>query len=98
MRVMVIVKATRNSEAGVMPTEQQLAEMGKFNEELVKAGVLLAAVEQSRKSPEAVARWTERGQGFFQQGSKRSSKARSGDPAAGSAGDDGEAATAGGGA
>jgi len=42
MKFMVIVKATADSEAGVMPTEQQLAEMGRFNEELVKAGVLLA--------------------------------------------------------
>ena len=42
MRVMVIVKATRNSEAGLMPSEELLAEMGKFNEELVKAGVMLA--------------------------------------------------------
>jgi hypothetical protein len=42
MRVMVIVKATKNSEAGVMPTETLFAEMGKFNEELVKAGVMLA--------------------------------------------------------
>jgi hypothetical protein len=39
---MVMVKATRNSEAGVMPSEKLLAEMGKFNEELVSAGVLLA--------------------------------------------------------
>ena len=42
MRVMVIVKATKNSEAGVMPSEKLLAEMGKFNDELVKAGVMLA--------------------------------------------------------
>ena len=42
MRVMVIVKATKDSEAGVMPSEKLLTEMGKFNEELVKAGVLLA--------------------------------------------------------
>ena len=42
MRVMVIVKATKNSEAGVMPNEKILSEMGKFNEELVKAGVMLA--------------------------------------------------------
>lgn len=42
MRAMVIVKATRNSEAGAMPTEKLLAEMGKFNEDLVKAGVMLA--------------------------------------------------------
>jgi hypothetical protein len=42
MRVMVIVKATKNSEAGMMPSEKLLADMGKFNEELVKAGVMLA--------------------------------------------------------
>ena len=42
MRFMVIVKASKNSEAGVMPSEQLLAEMGKFNEELTKAGVMLA--------------------------------------------------------
>ena len=42
MRVMVIVKASKNSEAGAMPTEKLLAEMGKYNEELVKAGVMLA--------------------------------------------------------
>jgi len=43
MRVMVMVKANKDSEAGIMPTQKLLAEMGKFNEELVKAGVLLAA-------------------------------------------------------
>ena len=42
MRFMVLVKGNEDSEAGVMPTEEQLAEMGKFNEEMVKAGVLLA--------------------------------------------------------
>ena len=42
MRFMVIVKATKDSEAGVMPSEQLLTEMGKFNEELAKAGVMLA--------------------------------------------------------
>ena len=42
MRVMVMVKATRDSEAGVMPDAKLLADMGKFNEELVKAGVILA--------------------------------------------------------
>jgi len=42
MRFMVIVKANKESEAGVMPSQKLLAEMGKFNEELVKAGVLLA--------------------------------------------------------
>jgi len=41
MRVMVIVKATRNSEAGVMPGEKLLADMGGYNEELMKAGVML---------------------------------------------------------
>ncbi len=41
MRCMVMVKATADSEAGVMPSEQLLAAMGKFNEELVKAGVML---------------------------------------------------------
>jgi len=42
MRVIVFVKATKNSEAGIMPSEKLLADMGKFNEELVKAGVMLA--------------------------------------------------------
>ncbi len=41
MRVMVLVKATEESEAGVMPSEQLLTEMGQFNEELVRAGVML---------------------------------------------------------
>jgi hypothetical protein len=41
MRVMVIVKATKNSEAGVMPSEKLLADMGKYNEELVRAGIML---------------------------------------------------------
>ena len=43
MRFMILVKATEDSEAGVLPNEQLFTEMGKFNEELVKAGVLLAA-------------------------------------------------------
>src|SRR5436190_5791429 len=42
MRVMVLVKASEESEAGQMPSEQELREMGNFNEELVKAGVMLA--------------------------------------------------------
>ena len=42
MRVMVIVKATKASEAGVLPDERLLTEMGNYNEELVKAGILLA--------------------------------------------------------
>jgi hypothetical protein len=43
MRVMVMVKANNDSEAGIMPKQKLLGAMGKFNEELVKAGVLLAA-------------------------------------------------------
>jgi len=42
MRVLVLVKANKDSEAGVMPTQEILAEMGKFNEQLVNAGVMLA--------------------------------------------------------
>jgi len=42
MRCMVIIKANKESEAGVMPSEQLLTDMGQFNEELVKAGVMLA--------------------------------------------------------
>jgi len=42
MKVIVMVKATKNSEAGVMPSEKLLTEMGKFNEELVKAGIMQA--------------------------------------------------------
>jgi len=42
MRFMVIVKATKDSEAGIMPSQQLLADMGKFNEELVKAGLMQA--------------------------------------------------------
>ena len=51
MRFMVIVKATRDSEAGKMPSEDMLAAMGKFNEELVKAGVMLdgAGLQSSTK-------------------------------------------------
>ena len=42
MRVMVIVKATKSSESGALPTEDLLTEMGKYNEALVEAGVMLA--------------------------------------------------------
>jgi len=42
MRVLVIVKANKDTEAGVMPSEQLLTEMGKYNEDLVKAGIMLA--------------------------------------------------------
>jgi hypothetical protein len=50
MKVMVIVKASRDSEAGVMPSERLLREMGQFNEELVKAGVMLAGEGLHRSS------------------------------------------------
>ena len=43
MRVMVMVKATADSESGAMPTTEQLAEMGQFNDELVKAGIMVSA-------------------------------------------------------
>ncbi|MBV9281300.1 MAG: YciI family protein [Chloroflexi bacterium] len=51
MRFMVMIKATKESEAGVMPSEELLTEMGKFNEELVKAGVMLdgAGLQPSSK-------------------------------------------------
>ena len=55
------------------------------------AGALLAAVEQSKKSPEAIARWTERGQAVFQQGGKRGKKAAPGEPAPGPASSNGAA-------
>ena len=42
MRVMVIVKATKNSEAGAMPSEELLRDMGNYNEQLVKAGIMMA--------------------------------------------------------
>jgi hypothetical protein len=47
------------------------------------AGALLAAVEQAKKQPEAVARWTERGQAFFRGGGEKGKQAKSGDPAGG---------------
>jgi len=43
MRFMILLKADKSTEAGIMPSEQLLADMGRYNEELVKAGVLLAA-------------------------------------------------------
>jgi hypothetical protein len=53
MRVMVLIKATEESEAGVMPSQELLTEMGNFNEELVKAGVMLAG-DGLRPSSEGV--------------------------------------------
>jgi hypothetical protein len=51
MRFMVIVKATRDSEAGIMPSQELLAAMGKYNEELIKAGVMVdgAGLQSSAK-------------------------------------------------
>ena len=57
------------------------------------AGALIAAVEQSKKQPDAVARWTERGQAFFQHGGKRGAKASSGNPTGRAAGNDSPAPT-----
>ena len=63
------------------------------------AGALLAAVEQSKKSPEAVTRWTERGQALFQQDGKgKRGKAGAAEPAGGPPGDNAKAAAAGSGA
>ena len=61
MRYMVIVKADQNTEAGVMPTEAELAEMGAYNEELVKAGVMLAGEGLLASSKGARVRFDETG-------------------------------------
>ena len=55
------------------------------------AGALLAAIEQSKKQPEAVARWTERGQAFFQEGGRRGKKQKPDDAAPGTPGNNGTA-------
>jgi len=47
MRCMIIIKANHDTEAGVMPSEQLLADMGRYNEELVKAGIMLALTSSS---------------------------------------------------
>jgi hypothetical protein len=61
MRYMVIVKASEDTEKGVMPTEQELAEMGAYNEELVKAGVMLAGEGLHPTSKGARVRFDENG-------------------------------------
>ncbi len=61
MRYMVIVKASEDSEKGVMPTEQELAEMGAYNEELVKAGIMLAGEGLHPSSKGARVRFDEDG-------------------------------------
>jgi hypothetical protein len=58
MRFMMIVKADKNSEAGVLPDETMLAEMGKFNEEMVKAGVMLSGDGLQASSKGARVRFT----------------------------------------
>jgi hypothetical protein len=60
MRFMVIVKASKDSEAGVMPTQQMLTEMGNYNEELVKAGVMLAGEGLHPSSKGARVRFSDR--------------------------------------
>lgn len=60
MRFMVIVKADKNTEAGVVPSERLLADMGKYNEELVKAGVLLGMDGLHPSSKGARVRFPER--------------------------------------
>ena len=59
MRFMIIVKADKNSEAGVLPDKKILTEMGKFNEELVKAGVMLAGEGLHPSSKGARVRFSE---------------------------------------
>jgi hypothetical protein len=61
MRFMVIVKANEQTEQGVLPTEQELAEMGDFNEQLVKAGVMLAGEGLHPSSKGARVRFDEEG-------------------------------------
>ena len=58
MRFMILIKANRNSEAGVLPDEKLLAEMGKFNEELAKAGILLGGDGLQSTSKGARVRFT----------------------------------------
>ena len=62
MRVIVIVKASKDSEAGKLPSEKLLTEMGKFNEELVKAGIMLAGegLHPSSKGARVQFSWTKR--------------------------------------
>ncbi len=62
MRVMVLVKADEQSEAGVMPSTELLAEMGRYNEELAKAGVMLAGEGLHPSSKGARVRFTGKGQ------------------------------------
>jgi hypothetical protein len=62
MRFMIIVKASKDSEAGVMPSEKLLTEMGQYNENLVKAGIMLAGEGLHPSSKGARVRFTDKGQ------------------------------------
>jgi hypothetical protein len=62
MKFMIIVKASKNSEAGIMPDEKLLAAMGQYNEELVKAGVMLAGEGLHPSSKGARVRFSDSGQ------------------------------------
>ncbi len=62
MRFMVIVKATTESEAGSLPTDEELAAMGRFNEELVKAGVMLDGAGLQPSGKGARVRWSKSGE------------------------------------
>jgi hypothetical protein len=62
MKFMIIIKASKNSEAGVMPDEKLLAAMGQYNEELVKAGVMLAGEGLHPSSKGARVRFSDSGQ------------------------------------
>lgn len=61
MRFMVMIKSDANTEAGTMPTEQELTEMGKYNEELVNAGVMLAGEGLHPSSKGAKVKFTGKG-------------------------------------
>jgi hypothetical protein len=61
MRFMILVKANKDTEAGVMPSEDMLIEMGKFNEELIKAGVMLAGEGLQDSSKGARVKFTTKG-------------------------------------
>jgi len=63
MRVMVIVKASKESEAGVLPSEKELSEMSDFNDELLKAGVMLAGEGLRASSKGARVRFDKSGKG-----------------------------------
>ncbi|GEM_PF-1976719 len=72
MRFMILVKADKNTEAGMPPSEQLIAEMGKYNEELAKAGVLLAAegLQPSSKGARDVGRSLDRRLALIEQSLK----------------------------